>query len=69
VTAVGDDYDGRDEPIGVDEAPGLVDFTTYTHLDHPDIPDAALANIGCDLRRPMEIDDAPAKSAAQLRYG
>ncbi|NYJ76185.1 Type 1 glutamine amidotransferase-like domain-containing protein [Allobranchiibius huperziae] len=45
VGAVGDDYDGRDEPVGVAEAIGLVQFAIYPHLDHPDMPDAALAEI------------------------
>lgn len=45
MTAVGDDYDGRDQAVGVGEALGFVDFAVYTHLDHPGIPDAALANI------------------------
>jgi dipeptidase E len=45
VTAVGDDYDGLDEAVGTGPALGLVDFAVYTHLDHPHIPDAALASI------------------------
>jgi dipeptidase E len=31
--------------VGADRALGLVDFTLYPHLDHPDMPDTTLANI------------------------
>ena len=41
----GEQYDGIDPPTGSDRALGLVDFTLYAHLDHPDMPDASLANI------------------------
>jgi dipeptidase E len=37
--------DGSDMALGADRALGLVDFTLYPHLDHPDMPDTALANI------------------------
>ena len=36
---------GSDMARGADRALGLVDFTLYPHLDHPDMPDTALANI------------------------
>ena len=36
---------GSDMAVGADRALGLVDFTLYPHLDHPDMPDTALANI------------------------
>jgi dipeptidase E len=45
LSAYGDNYDGRDEPIGVEKALGLLDFAIYTHLDHPHIPEAALDQI------------------------
>lgn len=38
--------DGRsDMAEGADKALGLVDFTLYPHLDHPEMPDTTLANI------------------------
>ena len=48
VTAISrEQYDmwGPNPPTGSDRALGLVDFTLYAHLDHPDMPDASLANI------------------------
>jgi dipeptidase E len=45
VTPFGAMYDGGTSPAGIDRALGLVDFTLYAHLDHPDMPDASLANI------------------------
>lgn len=36
---------GSDMARGADTALGLVDFTLYPHLDHPDMPDTSLANI------------------------
>lgn len=36
---------GSDMALGADRALGLVDFTLYPHLDHPDMPDTKLANI------------------------
>jgi dipeptidase E len=38
-------YDDGDLPISSDNMLGLVDFTLYPHLDHPDMPDTALDNI------------------------
>src|SRR5687767_2231630 len=37
--------DGSDMVVGADRALGLVDFTLYPHLDHPEMPDTTLANI------------------------
>jgi dipeptidase E len=37
--------EGSDMALGADRALGLVDFTLYPHLDHPDMPDTTLANI------------------------
>jgi len=37
--------DGSDMGQGADRALGLVDFTLYPHLDHPEMPDTTLANI------------------------
>ncbi len=37
--------DGSDMAVGADRALGLVDFTLYPHLDHPDMPDTELSNI------------------------
>ena len=31
--------------MGAEQALGLVDFTLYPHLGHPDMPDTTLANI------------------------
>jgi dipeptidase E len=38
--------DGHEMGQGAERALGLVDFTLYPHLDHPDMPDTTLANIG-----------------------
>ncbi|HEY7355892.1 MAG TPA: Type 1 glutamine amidotransferase-like domain-containing protein [Ktedonobacterales bacterium] len=38
-------YDDGDLPISSDKMLGLVDFTLYPHLDHPDMPDTSLDNI------------------------
>src|SRR4051794_7661132 len=37
--------DGSDMAVGAERALGLVDFTLYPHLDHPEMADTALANI------------------------
>ncbi|MCG5435821.1 Type 1 glutamine amidotransferase-like domain-containing protein [Micromonospora foliorum] len=37
--------DGSDMAQGADRALGLVDFTLYPHLDHPDMEDVALSDI------------------------
>jgi len=36
---------GSDMAVGAERALGLVDFTLYPHLDHPDMPDTSLTNI------------------------
>ena len=38
-------YDDPKLPTGSDRMLGLVDFTLFPHLDHPDMPDTSLANI------------------------
>jgi dipeptidase E len=38
--------DGHEMAEGAELALGLVDFTLYPHLDHPDMPDTTLENIG-----------------------
>lgn len=37
--------EGSDMAKGADRALGLVDFTLYPHLNHPDMPDTSLDNI------------------------
>jgi dipeptidase E len=37
--------EGSDMALGAERALGLVDFTLYPHLGHPDMPDTTLANI------------------------
>src|SRR5215469_15978095 len=37
---------GSDMALGADKGLGLVDFTLYPHLDHEDMPDTSMANIG-----------------------
>ena len=37
--------DGGDMVVGAERALGLVDFTLYPDLDHPEMPDTTLANI------------------------
>jgi dipeptidase E len=37
--------DGSDMGQGAERALGMVDFTLYPHLDHPEMPDTTLANI------------------------
>jgi dipeptidase E len=39
------DYVDPKPPTGSDRMLGLVDFTLYPHLDHPEMPDTSLANI------------------------
>jgi len=45
VTPTIGDYADPKPPTGSDSMLGLVDFTVYAHLDHPDMPDTSLANI------------------------
>ncbi|OLB98283.1 MAG: peptidase S51 [Actinobacteria bacterium 13_2_20CM_2_66_6] len=44
-TDFGETYDGRNPPVGSDEALGLVDFSLAPHLDHEDFPDNSMANL------------------------
>jgi dipeptidase E len=41
---VGEDFVGWKPPAGADEGLGLVDFATFPHLDHEDLPDNSMAN-------------------------
>jgi dipeptidase E len=45
VTPTIGDYDDPTLPTGSDRMLGLVDFTLFPHLDHPDMPDTSLANV------------------------
>jgi dipeptidase E len=45
VTPTIGDYDDPELPKGLDRMLGLVGFTLYPHLDRPEMPDTALANI------------------------
>jgi dipeptidase E len=40
---VGEDFVGWKSPTGSDETLGIVDFSIFPHLDHPDLPDNAMA--------------------------
>jgi len=41
---IGEDFVGWKPPTGADEALGLVDFSIFPHLDHPDLPWNTMAN-------------------------
>jgi dipeptidase E len=41
---VGEEFIGWQPPGGVDRALGLVDFSIFPHLDHPDLPENTLAD-------------------------
>jgi dipeptidase E len=41
---VGEDFVCWNPPTGSDRALGLVDFSLFPHLDHPEMPDNSLAN-------------------------
>jgi dipeptidase E len=41
---VGDDFVSWQAPGGGDRTLGIVDFSIFPHLDHPDLPDNCLAN-------------------------
>ncbi|HEX5449448.1 MAG TPA: Type 1 glutamine amidotransferase-like domain-containing protein [Gaiellaceae bacterium] len=41
---IGDDFKVWEPPSGGDEALGVVDFSIFPHLDHPDLPENTLAN-------------------------
>ena len=40
---IGEDFVGWKPPAGGDEALGLVDFSIFPHVDHPDLPDNTMA--------------------------
>src|SRR5262245_25139354 len=40
---IGEDFVGWRPPTGGDEALGLVDFSIFPHVDHPDLPDNTMA--------------------------
>ncbi len=41
---IGEDFIGWRPPSGVDEALGVVDFSIFPHLDHPDLPENTMAD-------------------------
>ena len=41
---IGQEFVGWTPPTGADETLGLVDFSIYPHLDHPDLPSNTMAN-------------------------
>jgi dipeptidase E len=41
---IGEDFIGWKPPGGVDEALGVVDFSIFPHLDHPDLPENTMAD-------------------------
>ncbi|HVU10898.1 MAG TPA: Type 1 glutamine amidotransferase-like domain-containing protein [Phototrophicaceae bacterium] len=41
---IGEEFVGWKPPTGGDETLGLVDFSIFPHLDHPDLPDNNMAN-------------------------
>jgi dipeptidase E len=41
---IGDDFVGWKPPTGGDETLGIVDFSIFPHLDHPDLPENTLAD-------------------------
>jgi dipeptidase E len=41
---VGEDFVYGNPPTGEDRALGIVDFSMFPHLDHPDMPDHSMAN-------------------------
>ena len=40
---IGEDFVGWKPPAGGDETLGLVDFSIFPHVDHPDLPDNSMA--------------------------
>ncbi|HEV2360519.1 MAG TPA: Type 1 glutamine amidotransferase-like domain-containing protein [Acidimicrobiales bacterium] len=40
---IGEDFRSWNPPDGVDRALGIVDFSIFPHLDHPDLPDNSMA--------------------------
>ena len=41
---IGEDFVGWKPPGGADEALGVVDFSIFPHVDHPDLPDNTMSN-------------------------
>jgi len=41
---IGEDFIGCKSPTGEDKALGLVDFSIFPHLDHPDLPENTMAD-------------------------
>jgi len=41
---IGEDFVGWRPPAGDDETLGLVDFSIFPHLDHPDLPENTMAD-------------------------
>jgi dipeptidase E len=41
---IGEDFVGWKPPMGGDETLGIVDFSIFPHLDHPDLPDNSMAD-------------------------
>jgi dipeptidase E len=41
---IGEDFVGWKPPTGADETLGLVDFSIFPHLDHPDLPENTMAD-------------------------
>ena len=41
---IGDDFVRWKPPTGGDETLGIVDFSIFPHLDHPDLPDNSMAD-------------------------
>ena len=42
--SIGEDFVRWTPPTGGDETLGLVDFSIFPHLDHPDMPDNSMAD-------------------------
>ena len=40
---IGEDFKVWEPPAGGDEALGVVDFSIFPHVDHPDLPDNSMA--------------------------
>ena len=41
---IGEDFVGWKPPSGGDDALGVVDFSIFPHVDHPDLPENTMAN-------------------------
>jgi dipeptidase E len=61
---IGSEFVNWEHPSGTSETLGLVDFSIFPHLDHPDLPDNILSTAtkwAAALRNPAyAIDDATA---------